>query len=292
MKIYSHIKKLSLATLLIATSACSSTYHIPVYNNVSDKIKSTDVTLGLNQEEIYVDFHVAQGGGGGYGLLGALIASAINAGINSSSSEDAEKLAVPLRNATVDVNFSSEFTTALNKELKKVSWLNAKKTSVKNSYKFSTSSELTKDSASSAVLLVTAKYYVKQDINAFNIDTVLKLIPNDPALIALANKNKPDEEVPYLYRNNIGFTFKLPSTISDKDAAIQEWVQDNGTRIITALRKGMGEVAQLIAMDLSNTVDIKVKADDTAEKKEVIVASGENYKISRMPAGNVMMSIN
>ncbi len=292
MTIFNTIKKLSVIALVVTTSACSSTYHIPVYKNVADKVQSTDVTLGLNQEEIYVDFVVAQGGGGGYGILGALIAAAVNAGINSSSSEDAEKLAIPLRNATVDVNFSSEFTAALNNELKKINWLNANKTYVRNSYKFSDSTELTKDSASSAVLLVTARYYVKPDINAFNIDTVLKLIPNSPALIALANKNKPDEELPYLYRNRISFTFKLPSAALDKEAAIYEWVKNDGKKLITALRKGIGDVAHMIALDLSNTVDSNVKSEDSDSKQEVIVASGENYKIARMPTGNLVTTIN
>ena len=81
-------KLLFTASIILLLSACAtSSYHIPVSNEAHNKIESTNVTLGLNQEEIYLKFVRADSSASTaqFGLLGALIGSAIDASINSSA---------------------------------------------------------------------------------------------------------------------------------------------------------------------------------------------------------------
>lgn len=292
------VKNLAIVLLVVVSiSACSSTYHVPVYSNVPDKIKSTDVTVGLNQEEVYVKFVVSNSGsaGVGFGILGAIIASVVDSAINSSSSEDAEKLAKPFRDATIDVDFSKEFASALNAQLKNVSWLKVNDVMVNNSYQYDKTPEMVKSSSSNAVLLIATNYYMDPALGSFNIDTVLTMHPNDKTLIALAEKNRPYLEVPFLYRNKIRFRFKLPTKASTQKIAIEEWVKNDANELITALRNGVAKVAEMIALDLAKIVDKNAKVDNANESetpKEVIVATGENFKIARLRNGDLVTTIN
>ncbi len=291
MKLYNPIKNISILLLITAVSACSSTYRIPVYDNIPEKIKSTDVTVGLNQEEVYVKFIATNSGGAGvsFGILGAIISSVIDSALNSSSSKDAEKLAKPLRDSIVDIDFSKEFVSALNEKLKDVSWLKANNATVNNSYQFDKTAEMVKGSSSNAVLLISTNYYMDPALDSFNINTVLTMYPNDASLLAVAEKNRPDLETQFIYRNKIRFKFKLLAKVTTKEVAIKEWTKNNAKELTTALRIGVGKVAEMVALDLSNIVNKNAKTDS---RTETIVATGENFKISRLANGDLLATIN
>lgn len=294
MAYYSYRKGIATAILMLTLSACATQYHVPVYDNIPEKITSTDVTVGLNQEELYVKFVRADSSATSaqFGLLGALIGSAIDASVNSSKSEDAEALAKSIRDAVVDVNFSDEFSTAVSAELSNVNWLKANDVKVAHSFDANNTKTYITQSNGGAALIITTNYFMSPDVKSFNINCNVVLYPNDEHAKMIAKQNRPDEEEPVLYRNNINYVYKLKAEVENQEAAVQEWIKGNAVTLKSAIREGVSKMAKMVAMDLTKTRSAGVQqeskpTEDGADSVETVVETGVNYKIARLPSGSL-----
>lgn len=284
---------------LLFMSACAQTpYHVPISSNVHKNIRNTSVKMGLNQEEIYMKFRQADSSSATsqYGFLGALFGSLIDSAINSSESEDAEKLVKPVKNALININFEKEMTSALNSKLRTLKWLRADNTSVISSYNDDMTSEIIEKSKSSAVLMIRPDYYISTDARSFKIDTTVILYPSNSKLKNISKIERPDEEDKIIYRNLFHFTYNLPNEkklTGDKEAVIKNWSKNNGKYIKLAIRTGILQTTKMVALDLSKVVQSKnITKLAEAEKKREILKSGKNYELARSPNGALFLLYN
>ena len=290
------VKLVFVTTVFLVLSACAQTpYHIPITSNIHKNIDSTSVNIGLNQEEIYMKFRAANSSGSQFGFLGDLIALLVDSAINSSESEDAEKLAKPIKDALIDMNFAKEISTALSKEIKSLKWVSFKNAKIISSYD-NKSKDLVKKSGSSAVLVIRPDYYISENAKSFKMDTSVTLYPNNSNLNMISSTERPDEEEKIIYRNKLHFTYAFPvgkKLITDKKLLIKKWAENKGKYIKYAIRKGVAETAKMLAIDLSKVVPSKRKAQSSdTNQKQVTIKSKGSYKLVRSSNGSLIYSIN
>ena len=113
------IKKIGFI-VLVATiiSGCTSTPHkVSIQNKIDNKV---DVISIVNQQELDALFPVQNSGAVSvqFGLIGALIGSAIDASANSTSAEKATNNLSPIRNKLINYNFDDVLQSSIKNKLK------------------------------------------------------------------------------------------------------------------------------------------------------------------------------
>ena len=129
------------------------------------------------------------------------------------------------------------------------SWL--KPAQVALGQEFAFPEQVTSYSAESAVLSLRMRYSLSADFLQVRVWCVADLYANSASLRAIAAKERPDERVAFLYRNelmHIG-TFDGPRLPPVEAAA--RWRENGGARLRAALDEAAADIADLLVADLN-----------------------------------------
>ncbi|MFL6653701.1 MAG: hypothetical protein ACJ8KA_02840 [Sulfurifustis sp.] len=281
---------------------CATPYRIPLSPDAKESVQSTSAVVMLRQEEIVADFIPAIGGAAagavaGIPGIGILIAAAAGAAegavlsnINAGRAKDAEKQAMPVRDALIDYDFRAQFQAALNRELSNVAWL--KLGEIKYDSPDTKLQDLKQKTTQNQLLLLNVSYALTPELRGFRLTSVVVAHPNDDRLKAIASKERPNEDPSLLYRNTFVYTHPLPVPYESADKAAQAWSANKGEAIRTALNNGIAEMARLIAMDMQ-MFDQPKPAGDGAKTETysnvagVVVSETGDRVVLRLPNGSL-----
>jgi hypothetical protein len=276
----------------LSLSACAGgSQHVFLADPARDKIESTDAFLPVRQDEIYVYVPPSTAGaqaGAGFGLIGALVGTVIDASVDSARTSKAEAAVKPLREASTDYPFDKTLKDAVATSLSGVSFLGLKNVNV--------SKQITGDgldgelnaSPAGAILVATADYRLDNDGNVLTVSLTAMLLPHNDALRAIkAPKDKPLARASNaIYHNVFLFTTRLPDGGGDRDANIAAWSADHAAPLRAALDMGTKKVAQLLAADIVRPTN---DADPTGSLTfSVPGILGQGYLVSSDADGSVV----
>lgn len=255
-----HIKlgvAFAAGVLLINIFGCAAVNEVPMQPEAKKLIKSSNVVVGINQQEIYAEINhsnttAAMGGG----LLFALIDSAVD----SSRTSDAEELIKPIRNALIDYNFSRNFSSAMKKELKGLDWMKLRKLNVDTNLDPAREETIRNSSKDSIVMFADTRYYLSADFSALNIITNVRIYPKTKELMDVAKKiDGNNAENPLLYKHTLMTIQPLKNAAGTPEERIEAWTKKD-SHIRDALNRGIAQ----ISMDLVE--DLERKREEAKEK--------------------------
>jgi hypothetical protein len=122
-------KRLSLSVMLLAASALGACVtpmpaHLALNAAEQNAITTTEIVAPVHQSEVYIYVPPSQMAASGQGgLIGVLVLSAIDAGVNNARTSSAEKAVKPVRDAVVDFDFDSMIRDVLRASISKVAWM-------------------------------------------------------------------------------------------------------------------------------------------------------------------------
>ncbi|AOS97079.1 hypothetical protein AUP74_01646 [Microbulbifer aggregans] len=120
------VKKILFVVSVLLVTACSST---PYENFDSATVQgkgSMRLVSQVSQEEMVKEFVPSNSGGSAgaqFGLVGALVGSAIDASVNNSRAQDAEQMVEPFRNALLDLDVRSLVYHQLAENASRIDWV-------------------------------------------------------------------------------------------------------------------------------------------------------------------------
>jgi hypothetical protein len=232
--------------LLIACSTPS--IHLPVSNAARGALTSTDVVVPIRQSEIYIFVPMATGGAG-FGLIGALVDTAVD----SERTSKAEGAVTPLRNAMVDYSFDSALQDELKTSLSQVAWLHAGNYGVTHDISNDGLGKALAASKASTVLFLVADYRLSNDGDVLFVTFQAALMPNTDQTRALI-PGKRDEKTAValtnaLYRNRFVFEAHVNGT-GDRPRNVAEWSANNGAAARAALTMAVKKLVPLLVDDI------------------------------------------
>lgn len=242
-KIYS----IAFAITTLFFGGCATQSYVHMTKDAQSKIQSTDVVIGLSQEEIFAEIdqsNITAATGGG--LLFALI----DASVNSSRTEDAETLVAPIKDSLIEYNFPSEFEAALNAELQRLVWLNTINYQIKKPYSATDEDGVLSKASADIVFVFSTSYRFGPGFKSIKISSTVNGYANNEELKAIAKNANPDIEKPLLYKNSFAFSQPFQGEYTDSAQASKAWNNNNAEQVKTALTMGVTELAKMVATDL------------------------------------------
>ena len=255
-----HIKlgvAFAAGVLLINLFGCAAVNEVPMQPEAKKLIKSSNVVVGINQQEIYAEINhsnttAAMGGG----LLFALIDSAVD----SSRTSDAEDMIKPIRNALIDYDFSTNFSAAMKNELKRLDWFRLRKLSVDTNLDPAREEKLRSSGRDSIVMFADTRYYLSADFSALNIITNVRMYPKTKELLDVAKKiDGNSQEAPLLYKHTIMTIQPLKNAAGTPEERVTAWTMKQ-SHIRDALNRGITQTSKDLVADL------ELKREDAKEK--------------------------
>lgn len=220
------------------------------------------------------------------GLLGALVASAVEAKIESDRSKRAEAAILPVRDALTDVDADDLALTTTKNAMAKVEWLQA------NGYKFSKdasqAAQLTELDAAAAkqVAYVTYTYDLSPDFSSVRVITSINFVNKAQP----QGQTKPEARLnpKYMaYTQSIISVVNLPNPGAQLEDNAKLWAADKGKLIHLGLTQAFQQTETLIARSLMLSDD-DVKAM-TAKDKARLTLAGFNGKVQDTNNGQTLM---
>ncbi|MDH5445699.1 MAG: hypothetical protein OEY52_09095 [Gammaproteobacteria bacterium] len=246
MKPSLNLTAILLVTALLFGGCALTQVVVPVKKETMDTVKSSEVKIVVEQQEIYA--HVNRSnitGAMGGGILWALIDSAID----SSRSEDADKELQPIKNMLLEINTQEILKNNYSKKLKNVAWLNAKSFSIETKdLQLEERKKVTVNSVNNAVLFVNIKYFLTSDYKTLKVMVSAEMYPNTKELQKLGVNNFTDESM--LYKNSYTYEYSIPDNNLEKDGILNKWVSDDSNNIAKVLERGFESVTNWLANDL------------------------------------------
>jgi len=241
------IFSITIAVVAFMFGGCAVQTHLPMTKDAQSKIQSTDVVIGLSQEEIYAEIERSNTSAAvGGGLLFALIDSAIE----SSRSEDAEALVTPIKNSLIDYNFPSEFETALSTELQRLTWLNNTKYQTRKPYSPNDVDSIVQAASADVLLVFNTSYRFSPGFKSLKVSTAVTGYAKSNELQTIAKQSNPDSEKPVLYMNSFMYSQPIVGEYTNSEDAVKTWSDNNSERVRAALTEGVTELAKMVATDL------------------------------------------
>jgi len=230
MKNFNQVGRLFIIVLSLLTSACATSYRIPVYDNVLENISTTEVRVGFIPEKLRVLPTVTHGSAAvvQFGLFGGLVSTVVNgtiSAINESRANETKNFSQPLNNVFMDANIKQEFSDALDNNLSSIAWLKASKTILDSSFNENQINSIIDNSSSASVMLVSLNYYISPDVMNFIIEADMAIYPSKKELRTVGNNNRSIKDDDILYRNHVTFVYKLDSDSNEKGVLMQEWTK-------------------------------------------------------------------
>lgn len=290
-----------VAVFSLSLIGCATQYRIPVSQDTTESVKSTSAVVLLRQEEIVADYVPAVGGAAagavaGIPGIGILIAAAAGAAegamlanVNAGRAKDAEKQAMPVRDALTDYDFRGQLRNALNRELSNVAWL--KLSEIKYDSPDAKLLDLKQKAKHNELLILNVSYAMTPALRGFRLIATVVAHPNDDRLTAIAQKQRPNQDPSMLYRNTFVYTAPLPVPYVNAEQAAQAWITNKGEVIRTALNNGIAEMARLIAADIQ-LLDQPIPAAPAqsvtyANITGVVLSETQDRAVLRLPDGSV-----
>jgi len=274
---------LVVSSSLLLSACATATINPPVPDAARTSISSTEVVVPIRQSEIYVYVPPSTANAGGQGgLLGALLVAAINAGVDSVRTQNAEKAVKPLRDALVDYKFDS------------APWLHVSNVRVVKEVTDATLDSALEHSKADAVLFTKADYQLSNDADVLTITLTASLFGNTDALNALRTKKTGSGGASTalanaLYYNTFTFVAKPPGATSDRDNNIAIWGSQNGAAMRADLTLAMGKLSSMLAADLqTNAGDRAAGTASTLSGIPVqVVSTDGDGETVRLKGGNL-----
>jgi hypothetical protein len=257
---FRHIQFLFLLPSLLL-SACASTLpaHEFLPDAARDKISSTEVVVPIAQSEIYVFVPVSTSAsssvGASFGLLGAIVGTAIDAGINDARTTKAEAAVKPLRDALVDFKFDETFQSDVKNSISSVPWMHVDNVRVVKQVTNGSLDQVLTDSKAGAVLFAATDYHLSNAADILSITVAVSLFPNNDTLRALKANSKIKGDFKSavanaLYHNTMAYETKAPDSTGDRDHNMANWSANGGAAMRASLTSGMEKLAAMLADDL------------------------------------------
>jgi hypothetical protein len=286
---------LVVSSSLLLSACATATINPPVPDAARTSISSTEVVVPIRQSEIYVYVPPSTANAGGQGgLLGALLVAAINAGVDSVRTQNAEKAVKPLRDALVDYKFDSALQDDIRNDLAKLPWLHVSNVRVVKEVTDATLDSALEHSKADAVLFTKADYQLSNDADVLTITLTASLFGNTDALNALRTKKTGSGGASTalanaLYYNTFTFVAKPPGATSDRDNNIAIWGAQNGAAMRADLTLAMGKLSSMLAADLqTNAGDRAAGTASTLSGIPVqVVSTDGDGETVRLKGGNM-----
>jgi hypothetical protein len=239
---------LSLAMLLGGCVTPIPT-HVALSPGAQNAIASTEVVAPVRQSEIYV-FVPATTAGANNGLIGALI----DASVDAYRAGTAESGVKNLRNAVVDMNFDSAFSSQLKASLSQVAWLHLDGVRVIKEVTPKKIDAAITGSRDGAVLIAVADYHLSNDGHDLVMTANVDLYGNSAALApfkpAKGNPATPSDPSNSLYRNTFTFESDLPGPRVKREISMATWTANNAAAFRSAMKLGEAKLVEMITADL------------------------------------------
>jgi hypothetical protein len=232
----------------LLVTGCALPPHAALPPGARDQIAGTDVMVPIRQHEIYVYVPPTQNPNGG--LIGALVASAID-DVRSGKAETAVK---PLRNALVDYDFDGTLKSELQTALAKDTFLGQNNIRIIKEITTESLEQALNGSKAPAVLFVTADYRLSNEGDVLDVLLYPQLFGTTDALRTLVPKyNAKNRMDPAntLYRNVLLFQTRIPEDPNGRDAHVQTWSANNGEKARAALKLAENKLAVMLAQDIA-----------------------------------------
>lgn len=254
--------KLLIGTLLIGAAPINMSYAKGETATYSDVKASSETNYPLHiivaQSEIKTDINAFNAAAAGGGLLGGIIAGAVN----SSKAKKAEVLIAPVRDSIIDMDIDALA-------------LQTAKTAFANQFIFADDSVIAfgKDSTdagksmvldgsdSDNITFVEYKYDFTPNFGAFRLFTKIDVAPK--AMPADGKGEKRLKAGNLIYSHNVATYVEISELAKDKEANVALWAADNGKLTREAIALAFAKNAQLTARML----DLKQADFDTMNDK-------------------------
>jgi hypothetical protein len=284
-------RALTLGALLLAT-ACAPSLHRPLDAAQRESLRSTDVVVRIPQKEIDAQIVVANSSAATaqYGLLGALISSAVDAGVNASRASDAEAAVRPLRDALLGFDFDAAFRQDLERQLASVPWLAAQGTTVSKQGDVDHQRAVIVSSKAVNVLLVDTAYEMTPDFSALRVGAYVSLMPSAPAPDGESRSQRQQRlldatnPAKALYFDTITVEAALEAK-GTPEANRARWAADGGEALKRALPFEAAELARLVAVDLQSA------APAAPQQAEQTLEADEARKVVRAVDGTLKSTV-
>ena len=292
------IYPIAIAISALFFGGCATQSQMHMTKDAQSKIQSTDVVIGLAQEEIFAEIEksnmTAASGGG---LLFALI----DASVNSSRTDDAETLISPIKNSLIEYNFPSEFETALSTELQRLVWLNTVKYQTKKPYSPTDDDSVLTSASADIVFVFSTSYRFSPGFKSVKVSSAVKGYANTDELKSIAKKANPDVEKPLLYMNSFVFSQPLQGAYTDSTQASKAWGSNDAEQVKSALTLGVSELAKMITTDLEIArAQYKDKSLQVGQGEQVtydgktgtVVTKDDKRVVLRLANGSMYSAVN
>lgn len=180
------ILRLTIVLVVIATAACAG-YKPKLTDDVKADISTVRVLSIIHQDELNVQINASSTGAGaaaGFGLLGALVGTAIDASVNDARSKSAEERVEPFRAVMQGTNTTAAINETIEKSVESLDWATANFEVFDDSDNFKVSDSM-KGLEEDALLVINSSYALTPELESVEVKSELALY---------MNKNKQSEE--------------------------------------------------------------------------------------------------
>ena len=250
------MKNRILLLLLIAgaslVTACASQsrkgeQHIGFSEVAAKSISSTRVVIGIDNslERHQTQPHYA--GGTQFGLLGAVIETAIAASFESERQQKAKAVS-SVRAAAIKFNFLGAFKSELERTLKAMSWLNVSYIYADVGPQSRSTERLLSEAKEDAVMVADVAYAFAPNMDRLVVTAYVDVHPKKPDLAKLAYVS---EGTPLLFRKGFDLEYPLEGEYIDEAQASAAWSRNDGEMLHRALRRAVTDLVAQIGYELS-----------------------------------------
>lgn len=247
-----------MPAFLLGACASSGPLNRSVPLAARDKIAATDVIMPIGQNEIVIAIPISTAGTTGaasFGMLGALVGSLVDAGVDASNAAAAETSVKPLRNVMVDFSFDDTLNADVQSRITQANWIKPGGYRIVKEVTPQNLERVLKESKASTLLFTSASYNLNFNADRLSITMVSRLLPNTPELQALlpekfdpkASQITSQNE---LYRNTFIFETAVAGATTNRDINIGLWSANNGAAMRDALKLGSSKLTEMLVSDL------------------------------------------
>ena len=280
---FSMLVRAALAAAVLSTTACApGMLNRPLDTTKRETVSKADVVGVVPQADLYAAIVVADSSAAvaQYGLLGALIGSAIDGGVNASRSKDAEAAVRPLRDGLLGYTFEAQLAQELDRELAGLTWLGANPMTLSKKGEIGAKNAVVYASKAATVLLVHTDYHMSPDFSKLIVtaDATLAQVPTPEERSSKKHKAGPVEKSKALYYNTLTVEATLPAT-GTLEQNREKWAAEG--LLLRSLKAQTAELARLVALDLQAAAPAApLKADEA-------IAGGKGTTTVRRTNGTI-----
>ena len=265
--------------LSLFTSGCAVHYKHDITEEVKSNTNKLNVAVIVHQEEIsgqYI-YQNSAGVSAQFGLLGGLVGSVIDAGINSSRAEDAEEAVKPYREAIIDFDYSHQLSNKIKNNLTQINWverLEYKELTVPTEFK---AESLLNGEKDLLALVIEPSYSLTPHFSRVHVSARITLVTNQN------KKTKKKSKVKEIFVGKVQYqspTLALRKNGTEIDAQVLKDTLSEGSEILV----------QLIRMNLQDDKgDAFYKDKKNHENNKNMYYLGEinNFDVYRSVHGTV-----